>query len=91
VADHRDCSSAVAGSIQTGPIKSWTSHMRKGGVSEGVAVYSPGRSKKKKAITIISATARLSIVVAMRAAARTCRRIARGMGFTRSGGGSCFE
>jgi hypothetical protein len=84
VPDHRDCSPAVAGSIRTGQIKNWTSHIRKGVVSEAVAVYSPGRSKKKKASPIISATARLFIVAERSAAVSMCPMIAMGIGLTRS-------
>ena len=39
------------------PMNNWTSEMVKGVLSDGEEVYSPGQSKKKKAITIICDTA----------------------------------
>jgi hypothetical protein len=48
---------AVSTFKHVGPINNWTSCKRKGAVSDLFAVYSPGRSKKKKAKIIMSAVA----------------------------------
>ena len=51
---------AVSGSRRWPPTKSCISCIRKGVVSDLVAVYSPGRRRKKKARAIMSAYARLA-------------------------------
>jgi hypothetical protein len=89
-ADRRAVSDAVARSRRTGPWNSWISARRKGADSLLAPVYSPGRSKKKKAIAIMSATAIFVSELPMSATARTCCRMGTGIGLTRFGGGSCF-
>ena len=64
---------------------------RGGFVISPPTVYSPGRSKKKKARHIMSATAQLEMVEAASASARQHITIERGMGLTRLGGGSVLE
>lgn len=54
--------------------------MRKGVVSEAVVVYSPGRSKKKTACTIISATTMTSMLAERSTAVSVCQMMAIGTG-----------
>ncbi len=71
-------------------MKSWTS-ARRNVLLVSVPVYSPGRSKKKKAMTIMSEIALLPHVpAAQKATARTWWITCIGMGFTRDGGGSAL-
>ena len=72
------------------PMKSCTSHIRKGLVSDGESVYSPGRRRKKKARMIMSEMAWSTGSVPAVAMMEMCRRTLTGTGFTRSGGGSVF-
>ena len=51
---------AASGSRRWPPTKSCTSCIRNGVVSDFIAVYSPGRKRKKKASAIISAVAWLA-------------------------------
>ena len=55
----------VARTSRRFPRKSWTSSREKGVDSDGVAVYSPGRIKKKNAMQIMSAIARVPSLVPM--------------------------
>ena len=57
-------------------------------MSEGESVYSPGLSKKKKAIVIISAVATTVGLLEARAIDMMWRSTWIGTGFTLSGGGS---
>ena len=77
-------------SRRTQPSHSCTSLSSKGVDSDFVAVYSPGRSKKKNAIAIMSASmtsAGSSLFLAMN---MIFRRTCTGIGFTRFGGGSAL-
>lgn len=53
-------------------------------------MYSPGRSRKKNATAIMSATHTEKAVAAMRAVAMMFIRIGTGIGLTLLGGGSCL-
>ena len=81
---------AVKMSMYVPPVDSRTSDKRNGVVSDGVAVYSPGRSRKKKANAIMSAMAGVLVCPDKVAAWRIHRRTVTGTGFTRLGGGFCF-
>ena len=62
---------------------------RNGELSDLVPVYSPGRSRKKKAMMIMSAIACSSGSLEAAAMQASRRRTWTGIGFTRDGGGSC--
>ncbi len=78
--------------MRVSPMKSWTSARRKGLLL--LSVYSPGRRRKKKAMTIISEIAQKVVSADMVVCARVAirRMTVIGMGLTRSGAGSdCFH
>ena len=62
-----------------------------GELSNFVPVYSPGRSRKKKAIIIMSATACSSGSLEAAATQASRRRTWTGIGLTLDGGGSCRD
>ena len=64
-----------------------TSDSRNGELSDFVPVYSPGRSRKKKAIIIMSATACSSGSLEAVATQASRRRTWTGIGLTLDGGG----
>ena len=72
------------------PTRRATSARRKGVVSEFVAVYSPGRNRKKKARQMQSAIAELPGYRIGSTRLRIHMRTDTGTGFTRFGGGSCL-
>ncbi len=72
------------------PMSNCTWCNAKGCVSDGDAVYSPGRRRKKKARMIISATATEKGFEECCATKAIARRTRSGSGFTRAGGGSCL-
>ena len=71
---------------------SWTSPKWKGVVSEVASVYSPGRSRKKNAMMIMSAVASNVLAEGGRCWAMKAIRLMTwiGMGLTRPAGGSSF-
>ena len=81
-------SDAVSKSSRRHPWNSCTSAVVNGDVSDGPAVYSPGRSKKKKARAIILEIALVPSLFAAKARAMMCLMMRMGIGFTRCGGGS---
>lgn len=75
------------------PMKSCTSAMVNGAVLElgQYPVYSPGRKRKKKAMTVMSVIAHRAWSVGKSAVTPSAWcRMATGMGFTLSGGASSF-
>ena len=66
-----------------------TSDSQNGELSDLVPVYSPGRSRKKKAMMIVSATACSSGSLEAAATQASRQRTWTVIGFTQDGGGSC--
>ena len=79
---------AVARFIRDRPLKSCTSAVVNGVVSDLPAVYSPGRRRKKKAICAMSAVAVEFALLTAAAVTTMCRIKEMGIGLTRCGGGS---
>ena len=90
VAPKREESDADARSSFVFPTDRAISQRRNGWASGEAPVYSPGRSKKKKAKMIMSAMACKATSVEAWAVAAMCWMIGSGRGLTRCGGGSCL-
>ena len=73
------------------PRKNWTSFNLNGVDSDWLIAYSPGYSKKKNAITIMSAMLMLRAVLEDIATSRRRRIMGMGIGFTLFEGGSSLE
>ena len=82
---------AVEVSNTVRPTLKVTSDSQNGELSDLVPVYSPGRSKKKKEMMIMSATACSSGSLEAAAMQASRRRTWTGIGFTQDGGGYCRE
>ena len=91
VATARSLSVAVSVSNTVCPTLKVTSDSQNGELSDLVPVYSPGQSRKKKAMVIISAIACSSGSLEAAAMQASRRRTWTGIGFTRDGGGSCRD
>ena len=87
----RSLSVAVEVSNTVCPTLKVTSDSRNGKLSDLVHTYSPGQSRKKKAMMIMSATFCSSGSLEAAATQASRRRTWTGIGFTRDGGGSCRE
>ena len=79
---------AVEVSNTAQPTLKVTSDSQNSKLSDFVPVYSPGRSRKKKAMMIMSASACSSGSLEAAATQAIWRRTWTGIGFTRDGGGS---
>ena len=91
VAAARSLSVAVEVSNTVQPTLKVTSDNRNGELSDLVPMYSPGRSRTKKAIIIMSATACSSGSLEAAAIQASRQRTWTGIGLTLEGGGSCRE
>ena len=68
-----------------------TSDSQNSKLSDFVLLYSPGRSRKKKAMIIMSVTACSSVSLEAIATQASRRRTWTGIGLTLDSGGSCWE
>ena len=87
----RSLSVAVEVSNNVQPTLKVTSDSRNGNLSDFVPVYSPGRSRKKKAMIIMSETACSSGSLEAANTQASRRRTWNGIGLTQDGIGSCWE
>ena len=87
----KSLSVAVEVSNTVRPTLKVTSDSQNGDLSDFVLVYSPRRSRKKKAMIIMSATACSSGSLEADATQASRQRTWTGIGLTRDGGGSCRE
>ena len=91
VAEARSFSVAVEVSNAVRPTLKVTSDSQNSELSDFVPVYSPGRSRKKKVMIIMSATACSSGSLEAAATQTSRQRNWTGIGLTLDGGGSCRE